>query len=172
MPLRAPVLAIAITALGSPACTLGSVDGGVVDLEDTLPDEALCEVELTLGGTLQPPGGTPASPELGCVPDGVWTVTVAAAGAGGCGELPALGTFTYQVTGEGRDRTITYTGSIDPDPVLGIHAGGNGECEGSFEHVWETGDGEFHVVLLKPYVEPGTTALLGAGSYQRWSERP
>lgn len=162
-----------VAALALPGCTLGSVDSdGPVDLDGELPGDALCEVTLTLSGALAPTGGAPAPAEQGCVPDGTWTVVVEASGAGDCGDVPPLGPYVYAIAGSGRDRTITYDGPPDEDATLGMHAGGNGECEGSFEHVWSAGDGTFHVVLLKPYVDPGTTTMQGTGTYQRWSAHP
>jgi hypothetical protein len=157
------------------ACTPGSVGTGGDDTggdDSALPSGALCESTLTVTGTLAPPG-TPPAAELGCVPEGTWTLNVAA-GEGTCGDVSVANTYTYTVTGDGRDRTIAFTAATGEDVTLGIHAGGNGECEGSFEHVWPTtdGSGEYNVVLLKPYFEPGTTTILGSGTYQLWTEHP
>lgn len=156
------------------ACTPGSVgtgdDTGGDDSE--LPGDALCESSLALSGTLAPPG-TPPAANLGCVPEGVWTVNVAA-GDGTCGDVTVATTYTYTVTGEGRDRTISFTAATGEEIALNISAGGNGECEGSFEHIWPTtdGSGEFHVVVLKPWFDPGTTQIQGTGRYQLWASRP
>lgn len=151
-------------------CGLGGVgDGGGVNTEDDRPVEALCQANLTLSGTPTPPG-TPPTADLGCVPEGTWTVEVTISDVGDCGDVPMGSTYTYTVTGAGRDRVIAYTGGTE-ETTLSIHAGGNGQCEGSFEHIWET-DGGYAVGLLKPWFDPGTTTIQGTGTYQLWSEHP
>ncbi len=127
---------------------------------------------MTLSGSFAPPGAPPTA-DLGCVPAGTWTVSVTLPDSGDCGDVPAgIDQYVYTVTGEGRDQDVVYTAASGEDVTLSIHAGGNGECEGSFEHIWPVGDGTFHVVQLKPYFEPGTLVMLGSGTYQLWSEHP
>jgi hypothetical protein len=153
------------------ACSLGGVGPGPgVDTENDRPPEALCEAELRLSGTLTPPGEPPTA-DLGCVPEGAWRVEVAVADAGDCGDVPVKATFLYTVTGTGRDQDIEYTPAASEEITLGISAGGNGQCEGSFEHIWPEG-AQFAVVLLKPWFDPGSTAIQGVGTYQLWSEHP
>jgi hypothetical protein len=155
--------------LGPAACTPGEVGPGGddgVDVDER-PEGVLCETALTLSGSLTPPG-TPPGAELGCVPEGTWTVNVTI-GEGDCGDVPVNATYTYVVAGVGRDQTITYDGT--EDSTLGIHAGGNGECEGTFEHL-SPGDGGHNVLLLKPYFEAGSLQIVGIGQYQLWEEAP
>jgi hypothetical protein len=155
------------------ACSPGEVGGGDDGADDDpLPEEALCNADATVSGTFAPEG-TPPGAELGCVPQGVWTVNVTFPSAGDCGDVPPeIDSYVYTVTGEGRDQVIDYTAATGEDVTIGIHAGGNGECEGTFEHIWPVGDGTFHVLLLKPYFEPGTQVMLGSASYQLWSSHP
>lgn len=162
-----PLLGLALAG-----CTLGDASGGGgpgVDT-DVRPEEAMCEAQLTLTGTLTPPGEPPTA-DVGCVPEGTWTVQVTVANVGDCGEVPISSTYVYEVVGAGRDRTITYTSPGGDDANVGIHAGGNGECEGSFEHIWAA-EGGYAVMLLKPWFPPGTTTIQGTGTYQIWAERP
>jgi len=163
----------AAIGLALAGCGLGSVGGGDDDFgyePDPVPENALCEAQLTLTGSFTPPG-TPPGAELGCVPEGTWTINVAI-GDNDCGDVPMAGTYVYTVTGTGRDQVITYSTPGAQDLALSIHAGGNGECEGSFEHIWPADGGEFHVALLKPYFDPGTTTMQGRGTYQLWTEHP
>lgn len=139
------------------------------DDDGVRPEGALCEAALTLSGTFAPEAGTPAPAEQGCVPHGTWTVQVTVTDEGDCADVAVGTTYEYVIAGDGRDRTITYGGT--EDTTLGLSAGGGGECEGSFEHISAAADG-VHVVLLKPYTEPGTTAILGTGTYQLWEEAP
>lgn len=152
-------------------CGLGDVGtGDGVNTEDDRPAEALCQADIALSGTFTP-AGTPPTPDLGCVPEGTWTVNVTISDTGDCGDVPMGSSYTYTVTGAGRDRVISYTAAAGEETTLSIHAGGNGECEASFEHIWET-DGGFAVALLKPWFDPGTTTIQGTATYQLWSEHP
>jgi hypothetical protein len=162
--------AVATLGLTFASCTLGDVGGGTPTGDDDVsPQHALCDAVLELSGTLSPPG-TPPTPELGCVPEGRWTVSLRV-GANDCGDVPMAAAYTYVVTGTGRDREIAVEGADGHEVNLNIHAGGNGECEGSFEHIWPAADG-FHVALLKPWFPPGSVSIVGTGSYQLWTEHP
>ncbi len=155
-------------------CTLGEVGDDVVvgGDDDLTPAAALCESTLTMSGTFTPPG-TPPTADLGCVPEGTWAVTVTVADLGDCADAPVGSTYTYTVVGQGSDQMINYTGATGEELNSGIHAGGNGECEGTFEHIWAAdASGEFHVAQLKPYFEPGTLTIQGGGTYQLWSRHP
>jgi len=144
----------------------GGGGGDGVDVDER-PPEVLCEAALTLSGTLAPEGEPPTA-DLGCVPQGTWTVDVTV-GEGDCGDVPVQSTYTYTVTGTGHDTLITYDGT--ERSTVGIHAGGDGQCLGSFEHVWQ-GDGGWNVLLLKPELEPGTTTIGGVGTFQLWNKEP
>lgn len=163
---RSTLLAL---CLGLPACTLGDVGPGGPGVDvDERPEGVLCEAALTVSGTLTPEGAAP-TPDLGCVPQGTWTVNVTV-GESDCGDVPVNATYTYVVTGVGRDQIITYDGP--EDSTLGISAGGNGECEGAFEHIWPGELPEHHVLLLKPYFDAGSLVIQGIGQYQIWDEAP
>lgn len=169
MIVRSTAVALGVALAG---CTLGTVGGGgpVGNDEDQRPAEVLCEAQLTITGTFAPPG-TPPGAELGCVPEGTWTVNVAVGDEGDCGAVPIATTYTYTVVGTGRDQMIQYTTQTGEEIWLNIHAGGNGECEGSFEHIWPA-EGGFNVMLLKPWFEAGTQTMQGTGTFQVWNEHP
>lgn len=165
-------LALAFTS----GCTLGEVgtadDQVVGDDDDLLPAEALCESTLTMSGTFTTSVSPPPTAEEGCVPQGTWTVQVTVADVGDCDAAPVASTYTYTVTGQGPEQRITYTGTPGEELNSGIHAGGNGECEGTFEHIWAADGTDFHVAQLKPYFDPGTSTIQGQGTYQLWSSHP
>jgi hypothetical protein len=164
----------AALGLSLASCTLGDVGGGgpVASDDDLVPEAMLCEAKLSLSGTLAPPGGTPAPADQGCVPEGTWTVNVTI-GDSDCGDVPTAATYVYEVVGTGRARVITYDAAASGEELaLNIHAGGNGECDASFEHISAAGEGEYHVLDLKPWFAPGTTTIQGIGTYQLWSEHP
>jgi hypothetical protein len=159
-----------VMGLGLAACTPGEVGGPGGDDgvdPDERPEGVLCEQQLTMSGSLTPPGAPPTA-DLGCVPQGTWTVNVTI-GEGDCGDVPVNATYTYVVTGVGRDQIITYDGPEDSS--LGISAGGNGQCEGAFEHL-SPGDGGHNVLLLKPYFEAGSLVIEGVGEFELWDEAP
>lgn len=163
-------LALAFTS----GCTLGEVGDDTTPIGDddtTLPANALCESTLTLSGTFAAEAVPPPTEDQGCVPQGTWTVQVTVSDVGDCDEAPVSTSYIYTVTGEGADETVTFTGGAG-ELTWGIHAGGNGQCEGSFEHIWEATGGEFHVAQMSPYFAPGTTTMMGSGTYQLWSKHP
>lgn len=155
------------------ACDTGSVDGGGADASD-LPAEALCNATINTTGTFTTSLSPAPLPTEGCVPEGTWSITATVADMGDCATVVSAPTYVVEVVGTGRDRTITLQ---DPpagtEVVTGVHSGGNGECEMTLELITASATaGQFDVVLLKPYTEPGTTPILGTGSYQLWSKHP
>jgi hypothetical protein len=171
MRLRSILFTSALAALG--ACSPGSVGGDDVvggDDDTSLPGTALCEATLTLTGTMVSSGEVP-SMDLGCVPQGTWTVNVTVSDEGSCGTVSIPTTWTYEVAGTGHNETITPTNNTDQEGVLGIHSLGSGVCEGSFEHIWPSADG-FNVVLLKPDSPTWQQTIEGHGTYQLWAEHP
>jgi hypothetical protein len=159
-------LVIAGCGVGDATGPGGGGDDDGVDVDER-PPQVLCEAQLTLTGTMTPPG-TPPTADLGCVPQGEWVIT-ATVGENDCGEVPLSGSYTYTVTGTGHETQITYGGT--EQSTVGIHAGGNGNCLGSFEHIWQ-GEGGWNVLLLKPNLEPGTTTIDGTGTFQLWNKEP
>jgi hypothetical protein len=171
MRLRTFFLGSALAAIG--ACTPGSVGGDDViggDDDTSLPGTALCEATLSLTGTMISPGTVPTE-DVGCVPQGTWTVNVTVSDEGGCGSVVVPGVYTYEVVGTGHNETITSTSNTDQEDTLGIHALGSGVCEGSFEHIWAV-DGGFAVILLKADATSWEQTIEGYGTYQLWSEHP
>jgi hypothetical protein len=168
-----------LTAMGvllacASGCGVGSVSTGddIGDDDTTLPANALCQSELTITGTFATSTVPPPTEDLGCVPQGTWTLEIAVADVGDCEAAPVSDTYVYTVSGEGATQMIDYTGAAGEELTSGIHAGGNGQCEGSFEHIWAATDGEFHVAQLSPYFAPGTATMLGSGTYQLWTQHP
>lgn len=133
--------------------------------------EALCEAELVVTGTRVTPTGGAPDPGEGCLPAGTWTVTVQLAGASTCAAVPVAGSYTYEIAGTRRDTTIAAPGVVGTTRAA-MHAGGNGECVGSFEHAWAAGDGTFHKVLLRPWSAEGSTVVQGRGTYELRDGQP
>ncbi len=153
-------------------CSLGDTNGlsGGDDVQ-SLPANALCQASLTLTGTLVPEG-TPPTPDLGCVPQGTWTVRVAVQSQGDCSAVPDLGPYVYTVTGEGHNETITYSGSGETQ--LQIHADDSdaAACEGSFEHIVMASGGQYNVIDLRPIGTASSQTIAGDGTFQLWSKHP
>jgi hypothetical protein len=158
-------------ALG--ACTPGSVGGGGGgDDVDPLPGTALCEAQLTLTGTMTPPG-TPPTMDLGCVPQGTWTVEVTVASLGDCDAAPVPTEYTYSVEGTGHNETITLTNNTTQETQsLQINDPGDGTCMGSFTHIWPSDDGGYHYVTLRPDAQSWDGTISGTGTYQLWMDHP
>jgi len=168
-----------LTAMGvllacAAGCGVGSVsdDVAIGDDDSDLPANALCSSDLTISGTFVSETVPPPTADLGCVPQGVWTVEVTVGAINDCGEAPVSDTYVYTISGEGSTQVIAFTGASGEELNSGVHAGGNGQCEGSFEHIWAAEDGEFHVAQLGPYFEAGTQTMQGVGTYQLWSKHP
>lgn len=161
---------LVIVVVGGAGCDPGAARP---PLEPDLPGRVECESILSLTGTLTPPGAPP-TPDLGCVPQGTWSITATVDPDGECSALPALPPqFVYLIQGVGGETDIIYQGSEFADEVVsGIHAGGNGECKGSFEHIWADDDGQFHLLQLGPWNNPGELTFQGEGSYQLWDSHP
>ena len=156
-------------------CDPGSVGGGDgVDVDDRLP-EVKCEASLAISGTFATSVAPPPTAADGCVPEGVWTVAVTVMSAGDCAAVNVGDEYVFDVVGTGRDRTFTLRDApAGAEISLNIHAGGNGECEFTFESITPaaSGGGEHEVILLKPYTEPGLTPIAGSGTYQLWTKHP
>jgi len=162
-------LVTGLIALAAAACSPGSV----ADDDGDLPAAALCNADLTMGGSFQTSVEPPPAATDGCMPMGTWTVQPLVATMGDCAAVDVSSQYLVDVTGEGRDRTITLR-----DPPAGaevttnVHSGGNAECEMSLEIISDAGAGQYHVLLLRPYTDPAATPILGSGSYQLWSKHP
>jgi hypothetical protein len=144
----------------------------------TSENEPTCTAVLTMSGTLTTPDGNPPSAQ-GCVPLGTWNVTVATAMIGTCTAVPTKASYKYVVAnpdfaGNPRGTTVTYSGTPEANEEVdtNIHAGGGGECEGTFTHVLPATGGSYHQIILKPYFDKGTVTLKGTGAYELWPKKP
>jgi len=147
------LLLVGTLGLGLAACTtLGEVEdpppGDDAPIDET-PEGVLCQAELSITGTLVPPGDAP-SPDDGCIPLGTWTLNIAMSDPGDCDEVPVDAQYIYEITGN-RDDGYEYSYVADPDSELvrlKVTQGGPGDCEGNFEHY--AADGKA-LLLLKPF---------------------
>ena len=150
------------------ACDTGAATPGMGSNEN----EPKCTATLTLTGTLVTSNGLPPPADQGCVPAGTWNVTVAVADKGTCTDVPVKTSYQYVISGVGRATSIDYVAAPGEEVNTSLSAGGNGECEGSFEHVAPATGGAYNLILLKPYFEKGTLAIKGSGSYELWPSKP
>jgi hypothetical protein len=162
---------IVVTAmlLGNAACDTG---------DSTVPpnqNEPLCTATLALSGTLVTSNGQPPPTDQGCVPAGTWKVNVAVADKGTCTATVFKPTYEYvviTVPNSPRDTKINYTPAAGEEVNKSLAAGGNGQCEGSFEHVSAGTGGQYNLVSLHPYFDKGTLVIKGSGSYELWPSKP
>ena len=152
--LSAPVVATTIMAAFA-ACDTGSASGTITDAGDGRV--AKCTATLAINGTLTTPSGGTPPVDQGCVPQGTWNLTVSVADKGTCTDVPAKTNYTYTIAGTGRALTIEYAAEGNEEVEKGVHAGGNGECEGSFIHLLPASGGQFHRCCVKPF-RPSSTA--------------
>ncbi len=116
--------------------------------------------------------GLPPPADQGCVPAGTWNVTVQVADKGTCTDVPVKTNYKYVVSGVGRATSIDYVAAPGEEVNTSLSAGGNGECEGSFEHVSAATDGKYNLILLKPFFAKGTVVIKGSGAYELWPSKP
>jgi len=182
--LRKLTFALVLGLLGG--CGVGGGDGG-----QTTPDagggsgsgsgpgsddtpKADCSAELTVTGTFT--AAAALDPLGGCQPAGTWELTAAVSSQGNCASVPVKVSYTYTLTGVGRDTQLTYSTSSGEEFHGAVNATGSGGCQGSFEHITaETG--KFGQLLLKPLLPAptagGTTlAITGVGHYDLWPMHP
>ena len=151
------------------ACTgLGQVEDpapGGDDPVDEVPEGVECQAELSITGTLVPPGAAPG-PDAGCVPLGTWTLDLEVSDPGDCADIPFEPRYVYEVTGN-IDDGYEYTYLADPDSELvrlKVTQGGPGDCEGNFEHYAADG---MAMLLLKPFERD--LAVSGTAYYETYA---
>ena len=150
------------------ACDTGAATPGIGSNEN----EPSCTATLTLTGMLVTGNGLPPPADQGCVPAGTWNVTVQVADKGTCTDVPVKTNYKYVVSGVGRATSIDYVAAPGEEVNTSLSAGGNGECEGSFEHVSAATDGKYNLILLKPFFAKGTVVIKGSGAYELWPSKP
>lgn len=150
------------------ACDTGAATPGLGSNEN----EPSCVATLTLTGNLVTSNGLPPPADQGCVPAGTWNVKVQVADKGTCTDVPVKATYQYVIAGVGRATTIDYVAAPGEEVSTSLAAGGNGECEGSFEHVSAATGGTYNLIMLKPYFDKGTLVIKGSGAYELWPAKP
>lgn len=136
-------------------------------------NEPSCTAQLTLSGTLVTANGQPPPADQGCVPAGTWKVQVTVSDKGTCTDVPVKPLYEYVIAGVGRATTIDYNAAAGEEVNTSLAAGGNGECEGSFEHISMSAvAGNYNLIALKPYFSKGTLVIKGNGSYELWPNKP
>ena len=157
------------------ACGVGSdPDPGPGPSTDDVDERIQCTAELTMTGTFT--AAATLDPTMGCQPSGTWNVTVTVSDMGECSSVPLKASYVYTVVGTGPNSTISYEGTGD-ETLLQISAGGDGSCQGSFEHIFPASGGNFHQLEMGPTIpEPATATTTltigGTGTYNLWKERP
>ena len=167
-------------ALGFTGCGVGGGGGGQpppVDSSITVdgkPGAAItCTAQVALTGTFTAPAAL--DPTGGCQPDGTWMMTATVTDPGTCANVPLKASYSYTVTGVGRNSKVAY--SDGGGEFLGaISASGDGVCTGSFEHIQPDGS-NFDQLTLRPTVpkpDAAVTTLVigGTGEFNLWDGHP
>lgn len=171
-----------VLALGLASCGVGgggddSGGNGGSGGGSAPPDEpkAACTAQLTVSGTFTASGAL--DPTAGCQPAGTWAVTVSVASMGDCTTVPVKTSYSYTVSGAGRDTQLMYTKASGEDFTGAVEATGTGTCEGSFDHVVTNG-AKFDEINLHPSLAKVTDAtqttltITGTGTYNLWNAHP
>jgi hypothetical protein len=168
----------AVCSLGILGCGVGGGDDGGGTTKppaDAMPEElALCTAQVALTGTFTAPAAL--DPTGGCQPDGTWQITATLSDKGGCANVPLKSSYTYTLTGVGRDSKVTYSAATGEEFQGSIEATGDGACSGSFEHIAADG-GNFDQLTLRPLIPKPTTAVTtltisGSGEFDLWKHHP
>jgi hypothetical protein len=142
----------------------------------SVPVTSVCTAQLTVTGTFTA-ASPPLDPAGGCQPQGQWTVTATVSDQGTCSNVPLKESYSYILTGAGRDTTIAYAKDTSEEFQGAVAASGSGGCAGSFEHILPDGS-NFGQVLLKPFLPkvpgPDLTELeiTGQGTFDLWAQHP
>jgi len=173
---------LAASLFGLVGCSVGG-DGGGGPTPDapTMPppvdgpeEKALCTAQLTLTGTFTAP--VALDPALGCQPQGTWEITATVSDKGACTNVPLKTSYSYSLSGTGRDTKITYMKANGEEFQGTVQATGGGTCEGGFEHIVPDG-GSFdqlnlHAFLAKPNAGDTQLAITGTGEFDLWASHP
>lgn len=137
---------------------------------------AVCSATLTVTGTFTVAAGVTLDSTAGCQPAGTWVVNVAVADKGTCSTVPVKMSYSYTLTGTGRDTALSYTTGTGEEFNGAVEATGNGTCEGSFDHIVSDG-GKYDEINLHPQLAHATDgattlAITGTGTYDLWAAHP
>ena len=176
-----PLLIVAL--LGLVGCSVGGDGGGGVDASMMMPPDpdaaaprmSLCTATLALTGTFT--AAATLDPAGGCQPQGTWAVTATVSDQGTCSNVPLKTSYSYALSGTGRDTKITYTKANGEEFQGAVSASGSGGCEGSFEHVQPDGSNfdqlQLHPFLPKvPAPDLMELSITGSGSFDLWMQHP
>jgi hypothetical protein len=174
---------LAAGVVGLMGCHVGGDgSGGTPDAPTTPPPAdapdatALCTAQLTVTGTFT--AAAPLDPLLGCQPQGTWEMTATVSDAGACATVPLKTSYSYTLTGTGRDTKIAYVMKGNGEEFQGnVVATGSGGCEGGFEHILADGSNfdelNLHAFLPKPMAAGETElAITGTGVFDLWAAHP
>lgn len=156
------------------ACNVGDSGDGDGDGIDPGPGpepgprqvSLACEAELSITGTLEPPG-TPPTEEDGCVPEGTWTLEVSLADPGDCDPdvIEFNEVYEYSVTIDGLDEIMEYLGDDgNPDEDTYNPARSGSTCRANLTHYSPDG---LKVVMLQPFEED--LDITGSGVFELWA---
>jgi hypothetical protein len=167
---------LALGWLGFAGCDVGGADDAD---DDPMPQDAnsqaiVCTASLALSGTFTAPAAL--DPLGGCQPEGTWAVTVTVASQGTCATVPVKASYSYMLTGTGRNTQINYTKASNEEFQGNVSSGGSGQCSGFFEHILPSGSNfaliSLHPVVPKPTDAVTTLAISGSGDVELWSRHP
>jgi hypothetical protein len=168
----------AVCSLGILGCGVGGGDdggGNKPPAADAMVDEvALCTAQITLTGTFT--AAAALDPTGGCQPDGMWQITATLSDKGGCADVPLKSSYTYTVSGTGRDSKVAYGAATGEEFLGSIEATGDGACSGSFEHI-SPDSSNFDQLTLRPLIPKPTTAVTtlvisGSAEFDLWKRHP
>jgi len=134
----------------------------------------VCTATVALAGTFT--AAATLDPAGGCQPAGTWAVTTSVSDMGTCTTVPVKASYSYTVSGTGRDTLLTYTKDTGEDFTGAVEATGGGGCEGSFDHVvadaGKFDEANLHPQLANPTAGGTTLTITGTGTYNLWSAHP
>jgi len=132
-----------------------------------------CTAQIALTGTFTAP--VALDPTGGCQPDGTWMMTATVTDAGTCANVPLKASYSYTVTGVGRNTKVAYADTGGEFQGV-FEASGDGLCIGSLEHILADGSNfdqvTLHPSIPKPDAAVTTLTISGIGEFNLWNGHP
>jgi hypothetical protein len=174
---RKLIFMIVLGAVGS-GCGVGGGDddgqGGAPPDSTDNAQSITCTAQLALTGTFT--AAAALDPVGGCQPDGSWAVTATVSDKGTCATVPVKASYTYTLTGVGRDSKVGYTTGTGEEFLGAVSASGDGACTGSFEHIQPDAANfdqlTLRPILPKPAAADTTLTISGTGEFNLWKRHP